>query len=188
MEVYISITNSTEEKKVVRLPDFPIKLGRGKENHVTICDDLCSTNHILISKTKDSVLIKDLNSKNGVALNGIKVFNQRLYIKDEVKIGNTLIKIEKEKLCEKALELLSPNNNNRLNGEITIELEVSKKVPVKKPKMIETIQLNKKHSQERAIYALIGRCKTALKKIDSKMLFKLSLIFGIAIILLYIEV
>lgn len=123
MEVYISILYSTGEKKVLKLPDFPIRVGRAPDNHITVPDDLCSSKHLLISKTQDSVLIKDLNSKNGVILNGIKVINQKFYIDDSLKIGETEINIYKEKLCKKALIFLAPKSRMRHQGDITIELE-----------------------------------------------------------------
>lgn len=127
VEVFISIINSKGEKRIIKLPDFPVRVGRSSENHIIIPDDLCSSRHLLISKTQDEILIKDLNSKNGVALNGIKVFNQKIYIDDKITIGTTTIQIEKTKSCELALKKLAPQNNNRQNGEITIELEISKR-------------------------------------------------------------
>jgi pSer/pThr/pTyr-binding forkhead associated (FHA) protein len=137
VEVYITIIDGNKKKRIIKLPDFPVRIGRAQDNHIKLDDDLCSSKHLIVSKTKDSVLIKDLNSKNGIALNGIKVFNQKIYIDDIVKVGNTTIYIEKSKLSEEGVKALSPTGKDRANGEITIELELSKRNPSpSKPKSI----------------------------------------------------
>jgi pSer/pThr/pTyr-binding forkhead associated (FHA) protein len=165
LEVYISILNSSGERKVLKLPDFPIRIGRTDDNHITVPDDLCSSKHLMISKTQDSVLIKDLNSKNGVVLNGIKILSQKMYIGDSVKIGSTEIKIYKEKLCERALSLLEPKSRDRHQGDITIELELPRQnIKRNAPSAIKIQDDKELDSNEKGI----GKIKSLLNFLRSK--------------------
>ena len=68
---------------------FPVKIGRGKENSLTLTDTEVSRCHLVIIKRGQLYILKDLESKNGCFLNGERVINSVIQNGDSLSIGNT---------------------------------------------------------------------------------------------------
>lgn len=69
----------------------PMTMGRGKENDIILLDGIVSRHHARVYFDGADVLIEDLNSANGIFVNGDRVFLRALQDKDVIKIGKTKI-------------------------------------------------------------------------------------------------
>ncbi|MFO7916016.1 MAG: FHA domain-containing protein [Candidatus Krumholzibacteriales bacterium] len=72
---------------------IPVNSGKttiGSDINCTICLDhtLVSDEHALITKSGGSCRIEDLNSKQGICINGKEVHNAELKNRDRISIGN----------------------------------------------------------------------------------------------------
>jgi len=91
-----TITQKTVSKK-------PISIGRAENCTLEINDSLCSTNHCEIYLENNFAVIKDLNSTNGTYLNESIVSGARIFVKDEIRIGKTNIRLVEEKMNQDEL-------------------------------------------------------------------------------------
>lgn len=124
MKILVSVVDSKRKKQTFPLREKPIIIGRSKKAHIVIHDDLTSSQHMMIYMDGECVFVEDLKSKNGLFLNGIKVFKQRMYIEDRVKIGDTLLYFEEKKMDATSINLLTSENDTRaVSNELTLEIE-----------------------------------------------------------------
>lgn len=126
MEAYFIIAKAEGELKKFKLAngEFVI-IGRSPESaQVVIDDDLCSSKHCKVTMLNNAVTIEDLNSKNGIFLNGIRIIKQNFYLCDKIKIGNHLLYIHEDKLGIIDRKLLTyPNSQEKRNFDLTLEIE-----------------------------------------------------------------
>lgn len=122
MKVYVSIVDTNGKKRTFALREKPITIGRSQKAHVSINDELSSSIHCSIYLDGQNVFIEDNKSKNGIFLNGVKVFKQRLYIDDVVKIGHTTLGFSKKRLQPEVIQALT-GSGNRISGEVDLKLE-----------------------------------------------------------------
>jgi pSer/pThr/pTyr-binding forkhead associated (FHA) protein len=72
-------------------------LGRDPESTIVIGDDQVSKNHACIYFEKSKYWIKDLDSKNGVYLNGAKISGPEYLVAGSlIKLGSTLLRFESQ--------------------------------------------------------------------------------------------
>lgn len=127
MKIFVSVVDSKRKKQTFAIREKPIIVGRSKKSHVVINDDLTSSQHMMIYVKDNCVFVEDLKSKNGIFLNGIKVFKQRMYIDDKVKMGDTLLYFEHKKMDNATSRLLTSEDSTRVSSnELTLELETYK--------------------------------------------------------------
>ncbi len=108
------------------LREKPIIIGRSQKAHVTINDDLASSAHCHITYKDNCVFVEDAKSKNGIFLNEVKVFKQRIYLGDKVRIGSSFLQFEEKRLSEQAVSLLTPEGQgNSIAREPTLTLDRS---------------------------------------------------------------
>lgn len=69
------------------LDDRDVLIGRGPDCHVVVRDPLVSRHHAKISRAYGGYFVEDLESTNGVTVNGRRVRKQMLKYGDNVKIG-----------------------------------------------------------------------------------------------------
>lgn len=69
--------------------EFPALLGRGEEADVYIPDRLVSRTHCLIRRVGDEVVLRDLGSRHGTFVNGLRVSQKSLAVGDEIWMGTT---------------------------------------------------------------------------------------------------
>jgi pSer/pThr/pTyr-binding forkhead associated (FHA) protein len=84
-------------EKVSKLPmtNKTVTFGRSSKSDVTIKDKMMSGQHFSITLTKNEILtIKDLESTNGTYLNGSTITSSKLFIGDQVTVGETSIQID----------------------------------------------------------------------------------------------
>ncbi|MBO4587616.1 MAG: FHA domain-containing protein [Bacteroidales bacterium] len=68
-------------------------IGSASDNMVVINDSTVSRHHALLYFNGEGFVLKDLNSTNGIVMNGIKVKDVKLRNGDQLSLGKTMIKI-----------------------------------------------------------------------------------------------
>ena len=65
-------------------------VGRSSSAHICIDSQMISRKHISFEKTSERVTVTDLNSSNGMYLNGVKAHSAILHEGDQIQIGNVV--------------------------------------------------------------------------------------------------
>lgn len=65
-------------------------IGRSSSAHVCIDSSLISRKHMSLSKSGEQCTASDLNSSNGMYLNGVKVHSAVLHEGDQIQIGDVV--------------------------------------------------------------------------------------------------
>lgn len=77
------------------LTDKPLTIGRSPKADIVLNDEKASRLHCGIRLIDDEYTIKDLASKNGTFLNEQRIESARLCVGDRLRIGSTVISVEK---------------------------------------------------------------------------------------------
>jgi pSer/pThr/pTyr-binding forkhead associated (FHA) protein/signal transduction histidine kinase len=114
--------------------ELPCVFGRGTEANLELADPAISRRHAVMSEAEDLIWIEDLDSLNGVYVNGHKIYEKtRLHTGDAVKLGQVefrLCNLEEEPKDQTVI-LQSVGTHDRLEldrqkldliHEITLEL------------------------------------------------------------------
>jgi len=88
----LTITNSCFAGLEIALKKRKITLGRRLDCDICLDDSLVADEHAVIMKTDDGFFIEDLNSRNGLALNGKEVHQRKLRNGDMIDIGSFRLK------------------------------------------------------------------------------------------------
>jgi predicted component of type VI protein secretion system len=148
-------------------------IGRSAECQLALDDPLVSRKHAMLVVSADSVLIKDLGSRNGVVVNGIKIDTSRVLLDgDRIVIGSqemTLIVWQPSRLDESSLmsrrrtgtqtlsAMLPAHLQDRLGSE-NIPKETSKKVdsfPLLSALADKALALGRPEDAERILASLL---------------------------------
>ncbi|MEM7756427.1 MAG: ATPase, T2SS/T4P/T4SS family [Planctomycetota bacterium] len=102
----------------IRLGNEPITVGRHPDNRLRIKDEMSSRHHCVIEPAADvgpdAYRLRDLNSRNGTKLNGMKVSESILSIGDVIRIGALEFAVEQRGAAEGAT--LSSKRGNAHRG------------------------------------------------------------------------
>jgi phosphoserine phosphatase RsbU/P len=72
-------------------------IGRAADNLLSLPDQFCSGRHALIAAAGEGYVIRDLGSKNGVFVNGLRIHDETSLKKgDEILLGSTRIAFDQE--------------------------------------------------------------------------------------------
>jgi diguanylate cyclase (GGDEF)-like protein len=89
---YLIVLTGMNVGKMYRLDDSEeIIVGRSSAAQVRIDDDLVSRKHARIRRMNRELVLEDLKSANGIAVNGARVQKHSLKDGDKIQIGNTTI-------------------------------------------------------------------------------------------------
>ena len=89
VEPQLEVISGPEEGVLYRLRGSEITIGRGKENDITLEDSQASRLHALIVLEEGKFFLKDLDSQNGITVNGKTVSLCELENGDRISIGET---------------------------------------------------------------------------------------------------
>jgi len=81
-----------------------LRIGRGFDNNIVLTDVKASRNHLMIVQHENYYKVRDLNSTNGTFINGSKIKPNVFYNinpNDIIKVGDTILKIEKSDIDKK---------------------------------------------------------------------------------------
>lgn len=85
----ITFTRGPKQGKSFKILGEEVKIGRGSDNDIVIDDKNLSRHHLALINTNKGLLIKDLNSTNGVFCNRKKVAELLLGPQDEISFGDS---------------------------------------------------------------------------------------------------
>lgn len=90
---FLRIAEGPDLGTLVNLADPPSKLliGRGEEAGLTLDDPDVSRLHLEIARDTDGATVRDLESKNGLEINGKRLRERRLRHGDTIRLGATLL-------------------------------------------------------------------------------------------------
>lgn len=97
---YFTVIEGPDFGRVFLLEKPETVLGRSDEADIQVDDEKVSRRHLKIALVKGgdngemTVIVSDMNSKNGIFVNGVKTTEQQLRNGDKLKIGDTILKFE----------------------------------------------------------------------------------------------
>jgi two-component system, cell cycle response regulator len=97
---YFTVIEGPDFGRVFLLEKSETVLGRSDEADIQVDDEKVSRKHLKISllasgkNEQRRAMVADLNSKNGIFINGARVYEQELRSGDKLKIGDTILKFE----------------------------------------------------------------------------------------------
>ncbi len=96
---YFTVIEGADFGRVFLLEKPEIVLGRNDEADIQVDDEKVSRKHLRLSLIKNHkgearVKVADLNSKNGIFVNGVRAYEQELRSGDKLKVGDTILKFE----------------------------------------------------------------------------------------------
>lgn len=95
MKAQLKIAQNGKEEIFAELTlNKPLTVGRTKKADVATDDPLMSGVHCRFILKQDRLEIYDMESKNGVYLNGIKVLRSEIFVNDVIKMGGSVINLE----------------------------------------------------------------------------------------------
>jgi len=104
-EARIEILKGNEAGAQFRVTGSKVRFGRSSESDIIVTDNSASRNHAELVKVNDSFIIRDMNSSNGIFVNGKKVKEHYLSSGDVFSIGDHEYRyIEKESAGPSASE------------------------------------------------------------------------------------
>jgi hypothetical protein len=100
--------------------DHMILVGRSRSCDVTLNDEKISARHCRLYYRNRRLEITDLQSKNGTYLNGIRIDRSEIFIGDQIRIGESLVSLEEDRLSPDSLKALTfPGNfKQRMSFEL----------------------------------------------------------------------
>lgn len=125
---YLNVYFNDELRSKHELNSLITRIGRNQDNDIVIDNPGVSGNHAEIIKVGDVYSIYDLNSKNGIFVNGERVGDKALKFGDEILIFKhklRLLAVDLPSTIETATAQESrPSSNNSTSA--TVEVDVSK--------------------------------------------------------------
>lgn len=93
--IQTGVNSSLEQGSVIPIRGVTT-LGRKQENTIVLTEPFVSGNHAKIYTKNNNLYVEDLNSTNGVYVNGEKIEEKfKLISGDEIKIGSAIFKVLK---------------------------------------------------------------------------------------------
>lgn len=89
----IEIIKGFNKGQIFQIKEKEIVIGRDKNCKISINDTKSSRKHAKIYLDNEIYIIEDLNSTNGIILNGKTIFKSSLSDNDEILIGDTILEV-----------------------------------------------------------------------------------------------
>lgn len=106
----LSVLEGAQKGKSFELSTDQIKIGREPDNEISLDDPRTSRHHALITIEEDIIKIRDLDSQNGVFVNGQRIKKAKVKVGNKIVIGNTTFELKE---------------NVKINSELSHVLEVN---------------------------------------------------------------
>lgn len=94
MKAQLKIVLNGKEQFAELTMNKPVTVGRTKKADIVTDDPLMSGVHCRFILKADRLEIYDMESKNGIYLNGIKVLRSEIFVNDTIKVGSSVINLE----------------------------------------------------------------------------------------------
>ncbi len=94
MRVEIRVVGGVGKGTRKKFDSFPISIGRYPENDIILTDQIISRRHAAIAIEGDSIIVMDLDSKNGTFINNSRVTGSLpIQENDQLVVGNSMMEI-----------------------------------------------------------------------------------------------
>lgn len=94
---FLQILNPQERKRVIELGDSDIVIGRSPDCDIRFVVENVSRKHVRVYFQNEEFMIEDLDSTNGLFINGVKVVRCALRNNDQINIGGVKLLFNEEK-------------------------------------------------------------------------------------------
>jgi hypothetical protein len=147
-----------------RLGKRSLTIGRDAGNLIQLIDDKVSRRHVMLAWEGDGYLVTDLQSHNGVYVNGKKVKNQKLVDSDKLLVGSTILELVPEQGIDKDETLSRKVVDRRVTGGATQTLKSrpSMQSSIEAGHMVELDEFHASRAVERQ--SLLWEMKDMVKK------------------------
>lgn len=99
MNAKLQVVQGRPKGKTLLFPLGDFIFGRGAECHIRPNSDWVSRQHFLLRVSPDGVFIRDLGSRNGTLVNGMRVVEERrLQNHDQIQLGPLVFEVQLEAL------------------------------------------------------------------------------------------
>ena len=93
LDPYLEILTKDKSKIVFRIKEGRSTIGRNITNTIVIDDNMISNYHAVIVNEYDEIRIEDLESRNGIFLNGLRIADSaKLNDGCIIKLGSTMMR------------------------------------------------------------------------------------------------
>jgi adenylate cyclase len=152
---YLSFKLGGEDQKFEIQKDM-ISIGRMEGNDLILFDPTISRRHCELEKKGDTFVLKDLNSRNGLFVNGEKITTKELKDGDEIKVGSFPLKF---RMSEQSDVLISDSQVSMAEGTIVRsldEIQAMLKGEIKESKIQEakTIEFDRIQKNQKILSSL----------------------------------
>jgi pSer/pThr/pTyr-binding forkhead associated (FHA) protein len=97
MTVKLLVVHGRPEGKCLEFPSGEYVFGRGAECHIRPNSDWVSRQHCMLRVTEDALVVRDLGSRNGTLVNGVRVRGERrLGHGDQLQVGPLVFEVRLE--------------------------------------------------------------------------------------------
>ena len=110
-EARIEILKGNDAGAQFRIKGSSVRFGRSADSDIVVTDSSASRNHAELVRVNDSFVIKDLNSSNGVFVNGKKIKEHYLASGDIFSIGNHEYMYMEKESTEARMSEPTPSRN-----------------------------------------------------------------------------
>jgi pSer/pThr/pTyr-binding forkhead associated (FHA) protein len=76
-------------RREIALTEFPVRIGRSATSDVCVDDRWVSRDHCEVVCLDGQLVVRDLDSKYGTYVNGVRIIEKELHAGDELNIGLT---------------------------------------------------------------------------------------------------
>lgn len=106
-----------------RLGKRSLTIGRDAGNLIQLIDDKVSRRHVMLAWDGDGYLLTDLQSHNGVYVNGTKIKKKKLADRDKLLVGSTVLELVPEQGIDRDETLSRKVVDQRVTGAATQTLK-----------------------------------------------------------------
>ena len=147
-----------------RLGKRSLTIGRDAGNLIQLIDDKVSRRHVMLAWDGDGYVITDLQSHNGVYVNGQRVKSQKLNDKDKLLVGSTVLELLPEQGIDRDETLSRKVVDRRVTGGATQTLKSrpSMQSSIDAGQMVELDEFHASRAVERQ--SLLWELKDMIKK------------------------
>ncbi|WPU65312.1 FHA domain-containing protein [Peredibacter starrii] len=107
MKVVFKIKSKGVQSEHTMEMNTTVNIGRSRSAQISLQDEKISGNHCSFFLKRDRLELTDKDSKNGTYLNGIRIEQSEVFIGDQIRVGDTLITIEEDKMSPDSVDILT---------------------------------------------------------------------------------
>ena len=161
------------------LSEEEISIGRDPSNQVCVPDVSLSRRHCLIKNEGGQFEISDLNSLNGVFINGVPVMQRILEHGDQIKLGDSMFLFLLREGEPAPISSPVYLNESRLAKESTIQLRMEDALYLQSEKALQTLPSSERIARDLSALLKISTAINSIRGLEQLQRRLLELIFEV---------